>query len=62
MQILPKKLRSYRRIYAGFFFALFLLLLYLTDFSRMKGFETALLLELDPLTAIADKAVAEQKG
>ncbi len=53
MQILPKKLRSYRRIYAGFFFALFLLLLYLTDFSRMKGFETALLLELDPLTAIA---------
>ena len=51
--MLPKKLRTYRRIYAAFFFGLFVLLLFLTDFGRIKGFETSLLLELDPLTAIA---------
>ena len=51
--MLPKQLRSYRRIYAAFFFGLFVLLLFLTDYGRMKGFETSLLLELDPLTAIA---------
>ncbi len=51
--MLPKKLRTYRRIYAGFFFALFIGLLFVTDYSRMQGYQTALLLELDPLTAIA---------
>lgn len=51
--MLPRKPRTYRRLYAAFFFGLFLLLLYLTDYGRIKGFETALLLELDPLTALA---------
>ncbi|MBF0257107.1 MAG: 4Fe-4S binding protein, partial [Gammaproteobacteria bacterium] len=51
--MLPKKLRSYRRLYAGFFFALFIGLLFVTDYSRMQGYPTKLLLELDPLTAIA---------
>ncbi len=53
MKWLPHSLRSYRRIYAIFFFGLFLWLLYVTDFGRMKGYQTSLLLELDPLTAIA---------
>ena len=51
--MLPKKLRTYRQIWAVFFFALFLLLLFLTDFGRLKGYQTSLLLELDPLTALA---------
>jgi MauM/NapG family ferredoxin protein len=50
---LPKQFRTWRRIYAAFFFALFLILLFITDYSRMQGYATSLLLELDPLTAIA---------
>ena len=50
--MLPKKLRTYRQVWAVFFFALFLLLLFLTDFGRLKGYQTSLLLELDPLTAL----------
>lgn len=51
--MLPKKLRTIRRIWAVFFFALFVGLLWLTDFHRMGGYQTSLLLELSPLTAIA---------
>jgi ferredoxin len=46
-------LRNIRRIYAAFFMVLFVLLLWLTSFGRMKGYETPLFLELDPFTAIA---------
>ncbi|MCP4040749.1 MAG: 4Fe-4S binding protein [Gammaproteobacteria bacterium] len=51
--MLPKKLRTIRRIYAVFFLALFLFFLWVTDYGRMKGYETSLFLELDPLVAIA---------
>ncbi len=46
-------LRTIRRIYAVFFLVLFMFLLWLTSFRQMKGYETPLLLELDPLAAIA---------
>ena len=49
----PKKLRTYRRIYAVFFFTLFLVLLYLSDFGRLKGYETTLFAELSPLNTLA---------
>ena len=45
-------LRNIRRMYALFFMALFVLLLWVTSFRRMKGYETPLFLELDPLAAI----------
>jgi len=45
-------LRNIRRIYAVFFLVLFVLLMWLTSFRRMKGYETPLFLELDPLTSI----------
>ncbi|MCX8027711.1 MAG: 4Fe-4S binding protein [Thermodesulfovibrionales bacterium] len=51
-----KKLLSYRnirRLYAGFFLLLFFLLIFLTNFRFMRGFEVALFLQLDPLNAIA---------
>jgi len=51
--MLPRSLQSLRRIYAVFFFGLFVVLLLLTDFEDLKGFQTSLLLELDPLTALA---------
>src|SRR5271157_5442362 len=46
-------LRNIRRIYAVFFIVLFVLLLWLTGFRRLKGYETPFFLELDPLVAIA---------
>jgi ferredoxin len=46
-------LRNIRRLYAVFFMLLFMLLLWLTSFRRIKGYETPFFLELDPLTAIA---------
>lgn len=46
-------LRNIRRIYAVFFLGLFLILLRLTSFRLLKGYETPLFLELDPLAAIA---------
>jgi ferredoxin len=46
-------LRNIRRIYAVFFMVLFVLLLWVTSFRRMRGYETPLFLELDPLTALA---------
>jgi len=51
--MIPKKLRTIRQIYAVFFFALFLVLLLLTNYADLKGFETSLFLQLDPLTALA---------
>lgn len=45
-------IRNIRRIYAVFFLLLFVLLFWLTTFKRMKGYETPLFLELDPLVAI----------
>jgi polyferredoxin len=51
--MIPKKLRTIRQIYAAFFFVLFLMLLLLTNYADIKGFETSLFLELDPLTALA---------
>jgi len=50
--MLPKKLRTLRRIWAVFFFGLFILLLLSRDFHRMAGYETSLLLELSPLNAV----------
>src|SRR5208282_2610040 len=46
-------LRNIRRIYAVFFILLFVLLLWVTGFRRLKGYETPLFLELDPLVAVA---------
>ncbi|MEA3278303.1 MAG: 4Fe-4S binding protein [Pseudomonadota bacterium] len=51
--MIPKRLRTIRQIYAAFFVALFLGLLLLTNYADLKGFETSLFLELDPLTALA---------
>ncbi len=45
-------LRNIRRLYAACFLLLFVVLLWVTNFARIKGYETALFLELDPLTAI----------
>jgi MauM/NapG family ferredoxin protein len=46
-------LRNIRRLYALFFLALFVILLWLTSFKHLKGYDTPLFLELDPLTAVA---------
>jgi polyferredoxin len=46
-------LQNIRRIYSVFFFALFVLLIGITDFRNMKGYEVSLFLELDPLVSIA---------
>ncbi len=50
--ILPKKLRSIRQIWAGFFMALFVFLLLLMDYTGLKGFQASIFLEMDPLTAL----------
>ncbi len=42
-------LRNIRRAYSVFFFGLFVILLAITDFRNMKGYEVSLFLELDPL-------------
>lgn len=46
-------LQNIRRIYSVFFFVLFVLLVAITDFRSMKGYEVSLFLELDPLVAFA---------
>ncbi len=46
-------LRTIRRIYSVFFFLLFLLLIGMTDFRNMRGYEVSLFLELDPLIALS---------
>ncbi|MBF0195273.1 MAG: 4Fe-4S binding protein [Magnetococcales bacterium] len=46
-------LRAIRRIYAIFFFALFLFFIFSTDFQHLKGYEVSFFLEIDPLTALA---------
>jgi polyferredoxin len=42
-------LQNIRRIYSVFFFCLFVLLIGVTDFRNMKGYEVSLFLEIDPL-------------
>ncbi len=46
-------LQNIRRVYTVFFFCLFLLLIGITDFRNMKGYEISLFLEIDPLISIA---------
>jgi polyferredoxin len=46
-------LQNIRRIYSVFFFILFLILIAITDFRNMKGYEVSLFLELDPLVSFA---------
>ena len=46
-------LQNIRRIYSVFFFGLFLLLVAITDFRNIKGYEAPLFLELNPLVAFA---------
>ena len=46
-------LQNIRRIYSVFFFILFLILIVITDFRNMKGYEVSLFLELDPLVSFA---------
>ncbi|MBF0455415.1 MAG: 4Fe-4S binding protein [Magnetococcales bacterium] len=46
-------MRTIRRIYAFFFFGLFLFFLFSTDFNHLKGYEVSLFLEMNPLTALA---------
>lgn len=45
-------LRNIRRIYSVFFFVLFVVLIGITDFRNMKGYEVSLFLELDPLISL----------
>lgn len=45
-------LQNIRRVYAVFFFSLFLLLISITDFRNMKGYEISLFLEINPLISI----------
>ncbi|MDX1764530.1 MAG: 4Fe-4S binding protein, partial [bacterium] len=45
-------LQNIRRIYSVFFFVLFLLLIGITDFRHMQGYQVSLFLELDPLVAL----------
>ncbi|MBF0422417.1 MAG: 4Fe-4S binding protein [Magnetococcales bacterium] len=53
MKISLPRLRTIRRIYATFFFGLFLFLLLIADFSHMKGYDIPLFLEIDPLVAVS---------
>jgi len=46
-------LQNIRRVYSVFFFLLFLILVGITDFRNMKGYEVSLFLELDPLIGVA---------
>lgn len=46
-------LQNIRRVYSVFFFCLFFLLMVITDFRNMKGYEVSLFLELDPLIALS---------
>jgi polyferredoxin len=46
-------LQNIRRVYTVFFFCLFLLLIGITDFRNMKGYEISLFLEINPLISIA---------
>ena len=46
-------LRNIRRIYAVFFLSLFVLLLWITNFRQIKGYDTRFFLEIDPLAAAA---------
>lgn len=46
-------LRNIRRLYSVFFFSLFVLLIAITDFRNMKGYEVSLFLEINPLIAIS---------
>ncbi|MBF0135441.1 MAG: 4Fe-4S binding protein [Magnetococcales bacterium] len=45
-------MRALRRYHAVFFLGLFLFFLVVNDFRHMRGYETSLFLELDPLTAL----------
>ena len=45
-------LQNLRRAYGVFFFLLFVLLIGITDFRHIKGYEVSLFLELDPLVAL----------
>jgi polyferredoxin len=46
-------LQNIRRIYSVFFFVLFLVLIGITDFRNMKGYEISLFLEIDPLVSFS---------
>ncbi len=46
-------LQNIRRTYSVFFFLLFLVLVGITDFRNMKGYDVRLFLELDPLISLA---------
>lgn len=45
-------LQNIRRAYSVFFFILFILLIGVTDFRNMKGYEVSLFLEINPLISI----------
>lgn len=46
-------LQNIRRLYSVFFFLLFVILIGITDFRNMKGYEVSLFLELNPLVAVS---------
>ncbi|MEO5355856.1 MAG: 4Fe-4S binding protein [Nitrospirae bacterium YQR-1] len=46
-------LATIRRIYSVFFFILFVVLLFATDFRHLKGYETSLFLKISPLTFLS---------
>ncbi len=45
--------KNIRRIYSIFFFSLFVILLLIADFHRMKEYEVSLFLKMDPLAAVS---------
>lgn len=46
-------LKTIRRVYAIFFLCLFIILLITADFTRLKGYEVSIFLEIDPLASIS---------
>ena len=46
-------LSNIRRLYGAFFFVLFIVLVAITDFRHMKGYEINLFLKIDPLIALS---------
>jgi polyferredoxin len=46
-------LQNIRRVYSVFFFVLFVILIGITDFRNMKGYEVSLFLEINPLVSVA---------
>jgi len=49
----PLSLKNVRRVWSVFFMALFLFFVFVTEYRRLKGYQSGLLLEADPLVWLA---------